>query len=89
MPDNGLPVKLKDFLELISGNDSKPLRHRADKLHGIIGGGISVLPPDTRHVGYDVIPVMIVDVHLHQYRDRIGRSRYPEISEQTFRYPKN
>jgi hypothetical protein len=65
LPNNRLPAKLKNLCELISGNNSKPLQSKSDKLHEIIGGGVSVLPPDTRHVDYDVIPVMIADGCLY------------------------
>ncbi|RME19161.1 MAG: hypothetical protein D6806_18795, partial [Deltaproteobacteria bacterium] len=30
-------------------------------LHGIIGGTIPVLPPDCRHVDYDVVPLVLAD----------------------------
>lgn len=44
----------------------RSLESKADTLHRIIGGKISVLPPDTRHVDYNVIPVMIADGCLYQ-----------------------
>jgi radical SAM superfamily enzyme YgiQ (UPF0313 family) len=56
-----MPTKLKDFLSLIAGHDSKALRMKSEKLHRIIGGHVSVLPPDTRHVDYEVIPIMLAD----------------------------
>ncbi len=58
---NGIPSKLKDFLALIASCDSKALRMKSEKLHRIIGGQLSVLPPDTRHVDYAVIPLMLAD----------------------------
>jgi hypothetical protein len=58
---NGMPSKVKDFLTLIASRDSKALRMKSKKLHRIIGGQVSVLPPDTRHVDYGVIPLMLAD----------------------------
>jgi hypothetical protein len=42
-------------------NDTESLRSKAKRLHHLLGGPITVLPPDTRHVDYDVIPVIIAD----------------------------
>jgi len=53
--------KLQEFLTLLGGNSRDYLRHRADRLHSIVKARISVLPPDCRHVDYDVIPLMIND----------------------------
>jgi hypothetical protein len=62
---NGIPPKIKDFLCLISGCDSHTLHMKSEKLHRIIGGQVSVLPPDTRHVDYGVIPIMLADGCLY------------------------
>ncbi len=63
---NGIPSTIKDFLGLISDRDSHILRKKSEKLHRIIGGRISVLPPDTRHVDYNVIPLMLADGCLYR-----------------------
>ena len=63
---NGLPANVARYCKIISRMDETALRSRADELHGIIGGTVSVLPPDTRHVDYNVIPVMIADGCLYQ-----------------------
>ena len=65
MRTNGIPPKIRDFLCLISGCDSHTLRMKSEKLHRIIGGQVSVLPPDTRHVDYGVIPLMLADGCLY------------------------
>ena len=62
---NGIPSKFKDFLVLIAGNDANSLRMKSEKLHRIIGGPVSVLPPDARHVDYEVIPLMVADGCLY------------------------
>lgn len=61
MQPNGIPSKVKDFLSLISSRNSNALWKKSEKLHRIIGGQVSVLPPDTRHVDYEVIPLMLAD----------------------------
>jgi len=57
----GLSSEAKNFLDLVIRHNGGALRAKSDKLHRIIGGRVSVLPPDTRHVDYEVIPIMIAD----------------------------
>ena len=64
--ENGLPDNLKPICERIVRHDRVSLQSASDKFHDIIGGRVSVLPPDARHVDYDVIPVMIADGCLYQ-----------------------
>ena len=54
-----------DFLLLAGKNSKEHLRQRADEFHRILKAQITVLPPDCRHVDYDVIPVMISDGCLY------------------------
>jgi radical SAM superfamily enzyme YgiQ (UPF0313 family) len=61
----GLYPKAKDLIKQILKNDDQTLHERAQRLNQIIGGRISVLPPDTRHVNYDIIPVTIADGCLY------------------------
>jgi len=56
---------LKAFFITIVKNNTKSLAKRAERLHNIIGDQITVLPPDTRHVDYDVIPLIIADGCLY------------------------
>jgi hypothetical protein len=60
-----LPQGLEDFLSLVIEYDAKRLQVRAHVLHKLIGGPITVLPPDTRHVDYEIIPVIIADGCLY------------------------
>jgi hypothetical protein len=62
---NGAPFKIKDFLIRILSHDTTTLSLKSKKLHQIIGGPVSVLPPDTRHVDYEVIPLMVADGCLY------------------------
>lgn len=66
MRREGLPPKIGEFLDLVSDHGENILHERSEKLHDIIGGRVSVLPPDTRHVDYEVIPLMIADGCLYR-----------------------
>jgi hypothetical protein len=72
---NGIPHKIKDFLARILRHDANSLQAKSEKLHQIIGGPVSVLPPDTRHVDYEVIPLMVADGCLYHCDFCCVRSR--------------
>ncbi|MCG8684797.1 MAG: radical SAM protein, partial [Desulfobacterales bacterium] len=55
-------------VERILGRDDTTLYRRSESLAGILGGRISVLPPDARYVDYDVIPLVIADGCRYRYR---------------------
>ena len=59
------PSNIKKFLELVCQNDENLLHERSKKMCSIIGGRVSVLPPDTRHTDYEVIPLIIADGCLY------------------------
>jgi hypothetical protein len=59
------PKSLGDFLIRIIKNDEEALRLRSNQLHHLIGGQVTVLPPDTRHVDYEVIPIIVADGCLY------------------------
>ena len=61
----GLYPRAKDLIKQILANDDQTLHERSQQLNQIIGGRISVLPPDTRHVNYNIIPVTIADGCLY------------------------
>ena len=65
MRKDGLHSKAKDLIRLILNNDDRVLYERSRQLHSIIGGRVSVLPPDTRHVDYEIIPLIIADGCLY------------------------
>ena len=56
-----LPRRQRRFLEQLEANDPARLALHAQRLHEIIGSKIPVLPPDARHVDYDVVPLTVVD----------------------------
>ena len=55
----GLPDDFNSFLFDILGNSPEILAQKAQRLHKTVGGRISVLPPDARHVDYNFIPLTI------------------------------
>lgn len=63
---NHFPEHIKDFLVLVGINCPKMLAAKSRKLHELIGGNITVLPPDTRHVDYEVIPIIVADGCLYR-----------------------
>lgn len=60
-----LPAEAADFINRILAMTPQRLSGRARRFHDIIDGPVSVLPPDTRHVEYDVIPINIADGCLY------------------------
>lgn len=62
---SGRPQAIRRCLAGIADNDRLTLRSRARRLHRLIGGSITVLPPDTRHVDYETVPVVIADGCLY------------------------
>lgn len=60
-----MPASFKKFLKKIIKNNGPALEIKAESLHSIIKSQISVLPPDTRHVDYEIIPVIIADGCLY------------------------
>lgn len=54
-----LDQDFQDFIKLVTENGENRLHESSKELNSITGGKISVLPPDTRHVNYEVIPLMI------------------------------
>jgi hypothetical protein len=57
--DDRLPADATAFLAAAIKNDPVYLARRAQDLFAIIGGRPTVLPPDTRHVDYRVIPLTV------------------------------
>jgi len=62
---DGLHSRAKNLIDLILKNDDRVLYERSQKLRAITGGPVSVLPPDTRHVDYEIIPLIIADGCLY------------------------
>lgn len=60
--------KLHEFLTKATVNTPHNLEKKARQLFDIIGGRISVLPPDARHVDYNLIPLTIAQGCLYKCR---------------------
>lgn len=56
------------FVRQVLANSPAALEEKAQRLRAIVGGRISVLPPDARHVEYNLIPLTIADGCLHKCR---------------------
>ena len=54
-----LPDTCRRFLRDVLANNPQTLKDKAQLLHALIGGQVSVLPPDARHVDYNIIPLTI------------------------------
>ena len=57
--------RLKAFFDSVAGNNPPACKPRRQQFHTLLGGPISVLPPDTRHVDYNVIPLILADGCLY------------------------
>lgn len=84
-----LPDSFSQFLKDAIANTPDLLEQKAQRLHAIIGGRISVLPPDARHVDYNIIPLTISEGCLYKCafckvkNDTIFTEKsYAEISSQ-------
>lgn len=62
------PTPVRNFLTKALVNTPLLLAEKADELFSIIGGRISVLPPDARHVDYNLIPLTIAQGCLYKCR---------------------
>lgn len=61
----GLPGPIVDFINRVRKFSLPELEKRAKAFRAITGGPIPVLPPDARHVEYNVIPIIIADGCLY------------------------
>jgi hypothetical protein len=63
-----LPDKFMTFLNKTIRSSNKQLSEKSEELFKISGRRVSVLPPDARHVDYDVVPVNISQGCLYNCR---------------------
>jgi tRNA A37 methylthiotransferase MiaB len=61
IPSQNIPPTIQKFISLAVKNNLSMLYANSTKLHTIINDPVTVLPPDTRHVDYEVIPIIIAD----------------------------
>ncbi len=65
---NDASKPVRRFLDRALTNTPACLAEKAKRLQEIIGGRTSVLPPDARHVDYNLIPLTIAEGCLHKCR---------------------
>jgi len=68
IPDKDLPDKFYPWLEKAKDNTKEQLHDKACRLFEITGSRLSVMPPDARHVDYNIIPINISDGCLYKCR---------------------
>lgn len=61
-----VPQAILEFIATATTHNLSALSKNSETLHSIIGSPVTVLPPDTRHVDYEVIPITIADGCLYQ-----------------------
>ena len=57
--------EIRCFIQKIINNDHSSLARRSSQFRSIIKGPITVLPPDSRHVDYELIPIIVADGCLY------------------------
>ena len=60
-----LPSRARGLISRILENHDGVLHERSQRLNEIISGRLSVLPPDTRHVDYEIIPLILAEGCLY------------------------
>ncbi len=58
-------AKFRELIETVLASHDGKMRERSQTLNEIIGGRLSVLPPDARHVDYEIVPLNIADGCLY------------------------
>lgn len=62
------PQPVVSFLEQVQKNNPDQLGGKAEELFASCGGRVTVLPPDARHVDYNVIPLTVASGCLYKCR---------------------
>ena len=65
---NGASSELSAFIENIVDQTPQKLQQKAEELFAISDGRVTVLPPDSRHVDYNIIPLNIASGCLYKCR---------------------
>lgn len=68
IPGSDLPEPFSQWVEKIKAKTPDDLDKKAKTLFDINGSRVSVMPPDARHVDYNIIPINISDGCLYKCR---------------------
>ena len=68
LPDTGLPDAVSQWIRAIKQQTPEGLHKKAQRLFDISGSRVTVMPPDARHVDYNIIPLNISDGCLYKCR---------------------
>ncbi len=87
IPQDGMPSPFAEFLENTLKQTPKKLDKKACHLFSILGTRVSVMPPDARHVDYNIIPLPICDGCLYKCRfcKVKNKTKYTTHSKETIR----
>ena len=80
LPD--MPGPVSEWIKKVQSKDVQALKKTADRLFDISGARATVLPPDARHVDYNLIPLTIADGCLYkcQFCKVKNKKRFTERS---------
>lgn len=68
LPHTKMPDQFSQWLYAIKQQTPESLQTKAQKLFDISGSRVTVMPPDARHVDYNIIPLTICDGCLYKCR---------------------
>ena len=68
LPDTGMPDEFSRWIQSIRQQSPEGLQKKAQQLFDISGSRVTVMPPDARHVDYNIIPLNISDGCLYKCR---------------------
>ena len=63
-----MPARFSQWIRAIKQQTPEGLEKKAQKLFDISGSRVTVIPPDARHVDYNIIPISISDGCLYKCR---------------------
>ncbi|MFH2092207.1 MAG: radical SAM protein [Pseudomonadota bacterium] len=68
IPAHDLPDPFAQWLKTVQQKTPNDLEQKAQELFNICGSRVTVMPPDARHVDYNIIPLTISDGCLYKCR---------------------
>lgn len=68
LPQTDMPDRFSRWIDTIQQQTPDGLQEKAQQLFDISGSRVTVMPPDARHVDYNIIPLTISDGCLYKCR---------------------